>query len=131
MGLITQAVLALSLGAAMVGADTGYAVRYAPNRMERTAAIRQIVQQACMVAWTAATDADIGETWLTVQGPAGRRRCLVVDLPQARDKPSLVRRDILVELDYESGRAICGAQWRGKASECRVLVQSTISTPKK
>ena len=123
-GLITQAVLALSFGAAMVGADTGYAVRYAEGRMGRTAAIRGIPAQDCMVAWTAATDADIGETWLIVQGPAGRRRCLVVDLPRpGSDKRNLVRRGIAVELDWESGFVICGAWWQGKAGECMVRVR--------
>lgn len=123
MGLVAHLAVVLSLGAAMVGADVGYAVRYAPGRMGRTADIRGIARQGCMVAWTHAMDRDIGETWLTVDGPAGRRRCLVVDLPQPRDRPGLVKRNVIVELDFESGRIVCGARWQGKASECKVLVR--------
>lgn len=124
MGLITHAVMALSLGAALVGADVGYAVRYAPGRMGRTADIRSIARQPCMVAWTAAADRDIGETWLVVEGvKTGRRlRCLVVDLPEPRDRPALIRRGILVELNFESSD-ICPKGWRGKATECKVRVK--------
>lgn len=124
MGLVTQAVLAFTMGAAMVGADVGHAVRYAEGRMDHVAAVRHIDRQPCMVAWTDATDADIGRRSLLVEGiRTGKRlRCLVVDLPEYTDKPALERRNVLVELDYYSGFVICGAQWQGAAKECRVRV---------
>jgi hypothetical protein len=118
-GLIAQAALILSLG---VAPQTGFAVRYGPGVMERVAANRGIAPQACMVAWTAATDADIGERSLIVHGPGGAARCLVIDLPQAKDRPALQRRGILVELGYDS-RWICGPGWSGRARDCLVRVR--------
>lgn len=93
--------------------------------MEAVARTRGIDPQPCMIAYTHATDADMGVLWLEVEGVASgvRRRCLTVDLPRERDKAGLIRRDILVELDHESGQALCGAAWSGKATECRVRVR--------
>jgi hypothetical protein len=79
-----------------------------------------------MIAYTHARDADMGIRWLEVEGvrTGVRRRCLVTDLPRpGRDKRNLIRRGILVELDAESGQAVCGAAWSGKASECPVRVR--------
>jgi hypothetical protein len=119
MGLIVQTALILSLG---VTPATGYAVRYSPGVMERVADNRGIPHQPCMVAWTAAQDSDIGERWLTVAGPGGAARCLVVDLPHPRDRGALERRGILVELGYHS-RWICGPGWSGRARDCPVRVR--------
>ena len=104
----------------------GLAVRYAPGVMRTVARNRGIEPQPCMVAYTYAEDKDMGKLWLDVEGVATgvRRRCLTVDLPRpGRDKANLVRRNILVELDANSARSICGAAWRGKASECPVRVR--------
>lgn len=126
MGLVVKLALLLSLGAGSVGWSDGYAVGYAPGKMERVAARRGIEAQPCMVAWTVARDSDVGERWLLVEGARTgvRRRCLVVDLPERRDRPNLVQRGILVELDYQSSRAICGKRWQGKATECPVQVSA-------
>lgn len=129
MGLAATAALVLALGAggpsyqalAAPPDQTGYAVRYAPGRMEKTADVRGLAHRPCMVAWTAAADADIGETWLRVAGPAGALDCLVIDLPQRRDRPALERRGIVVELGYPS-RWICGTGWSGRARDCKVKV---------
>lgn len=128
MGLVVKLALAMALGAGSPGWSEGwsegYAVRYAPGRMQQVAANRGIPVQPCMVAWTAARESDIGETWLWVEGPTGTRlRCLVVDLPETRDRPALVRRRILVELNFGSGADICGGRWAGKATECPVKVR--------
>ena len=119
---------ALIASAALVGVlsgapsvETGFAVMYAKNVMEHVADVRGIPRQPCMVAWTYATDRDIGETWLTVAGPAGTLACLVVDLPQKRDKAALERREIVVELGWPS-RWVCGRGWSGRARDCRVRV---------
>lgn len=98
-GLVATAALALALG--QPPAQTGYAVRYAETVMERVAAARDIPPQACMVAWTAAQDHDIGRTWLRVVGPAGALKCLVVDLPHPR------RAGLPVALDLRQGIVRC------------------------
>lgn len=120
MRLAAKALLILALGAGPV-VHTGYAVRYDPGVMERVAARRHIAPAPCMVAWTYARDADIGETWLRIVGPTGALECLVIDLPQKRDRPGLVERDVEVELGYPS-RWICGKGWTGRARDCPVRV---------
>lgn len=118
-GLISTAALVLALGT--TGWEVGFAVRYREGRMERTADIRAIPQQPCMVAWTAATDADIGETWLRIVGPGGAATCLVVDLPETRDRAALEKRGIVVELGYMN-RDLCLPGWTGRARDCKVRV---------
>ena len=118
VGLAAQAAL---VGALIVG-ETGYAVRYAPGVMANVAHNRNIEPRACMVAYTRAVDADMGRLWLWVEGPAGAAECLVVDLPEDVDRAALVRRGILVELDYQSGTRVCGVRWTGNARECPVRV---------
>lgn len=144
MGLIAKLALALALGAGHVAApegrgghaysalsshrggawQEGQAVRYAPNRMERTAAIRGIPWQPCMVAWTYAKDADMGKVWLEVEGVKTgiRKTCLVVDLPETIDRPNLIKRGIIVELGY-TNRDICPPGWDGAARLCKVRVR--------
>lgn len=90
--------------------------------MQHVAHNRHITPRACMVAYTHAVDADMGRLWLWVEGPAAIARCLAIDLPQDVDKANLVRRGIIVELDFQSGARICGARWRGRAVECPVRV---------
>lgn len=131
MGLAAKALLILALGAqpamefraqpARPPDHTGFAVRYNPGVMERVARNRGIPPQACMVAWTYARAADIGRTWLRIAGPAGAIECLVVDLPQDRDRPGLIKRGVVVELGYRN-RWICGAHWSGRARDCKVRV---------
>lgn len=101
----------------MTGADVRYAVRYAPGVFETVARNRGMAPQACMVAHPTVP---IG-TWLLIEGKA-RLRCQVVDTsaPQDRARHIRLRR---IEVDPVSGAALCGAQWRGKASECMVRVQ--------
>lgn len=105
----------------------GLAVKYSEGAMENVARNRGIVPQPCMIAYTHATAADMGVRWLEVEGrdTGVRLRCLTVDLPRpGRDKANLIRRGVLVELDAESGRAVCGASWSGKATECPVRVRA-------
>jgi hypothetical protein len=119
-GLVAGAALVLSLG--VTGWESGWAVRYAPNVMEAVAHKRGIAVQSHMLAWTEATDADVGETWLRVVGPAGSATFLVIDLPQSYDKQNLIRRGVIVEIGYANREEICGAAWSGRARDCRVRV---------
>ena len=123
IGLVTSAALILALGAGppTYRAQSGFAVMYSKNVMEAVARNRGIAPQACMIAWTAARDVDIGRTWLHIEGPAGTLDCLTVDLPQDVDRPALEQRGVLVELGYPS-RWICGKNWSGRARDCRVRV---------
>jgi hypothetical protein len=124
---LLRAALALSLisSAPDTRWQTGHAVRYNPGVMRRVAQVRKIPPQRCMVAWTYARSRDMGRVWLEVVGvrTGVSRRCLVVDLPQAKHRPALVRRGVVVELDYTSSFAICGRTWTGNARECRVKVR--------
>jgi hypothetical protein len=90
--------------------------------MERTATLRGIAWQPCMVAWTYAEDEDMGRKVITVEGvkTGVRKSCLVVDLPQPFDREALDRRGVAVEMDYHSSLAVCGASWEGAARECPV-----------
>jgi hypothetical protein len=114
----------LCVGAGSMNWQAGFAVRYAPGVMQKVALNRRIAPQSCMVAWTHARARDMGETWLDVEGiETGKRlRCLVVDLPHPKDRPNLIRRGIMVELDYRSSLQICPSGWGGAARECAVRV---------
>lgn len=130
--MILKALLALALGAgSLEGWTEGRAVRYGETMMARVARNRGIPWQPCMVAYTYAKDADMGRVWLRVEGVKTGIgfRCLVVDIPRpGKDKANLIKRGIIVELDFRSSQAICGLHWRGAARECPVRVQ-VIGTP--
>ena len=134
MGLASAA-LVLALGAGSVQParppdHVGYAVRYAPGRMGRTADVRGIPWAPHMAAYTFATDADMGRLWLHIQGPAGEADFLVVDLPRpGRDRQALIGRGVAAEVDYESGRLICGAVWDGRARDCKVRIWRLDARP--
>jgi hypothetical protein len=100
----------------------GLAIRYSLNKMERVAALRGIAWQPCMVAFTYAEDEDMGKKVIVVEGvkTGVRKSCLVVDLPQPFDREALVRRGVVVEMDYHSSLAVCGASWQGAARECPI-----------
>jgi hypothetical protein len=127
MGLARLALI-LALGAGAVQPvrppdHTGFAVRYAPGRMGRTASNRGIAWAPHMAAYTFARDGDMGRLWLHIKGPAGEADFLVVDLPQpGQDKRVLIGRGVVAEVDYESGDLICGEGWTGRARDCKIKV---------
>lgn len=119
MGLVAHLAFVLSVGASMTGADTRFAVRYAPGVFERVAANRGMAIERCMVA---SPIHPLG-AWLVVEGPTGARlRCKVLDVSAPQDRAGHIKRRI-IEVDPRSGALLCGAQWRGKASECKVRVR--------
>ena len=119
MGLAAHTVLVLSLGAAMTGAETRYAVRYAPGVFEMVARNRGMTVERCMVA---SPVHPLG-AWVYVQGQTGvRLRCKVLDVSAPQDRPRHIRQR-RIEVDPHSGALLCGRQWEGKASECKVKVQ--------
>lgn len=120
MGLARLALI-LGLGVGAV-AQSGYAARYAPGVMQRVARVRHIPAEPCMVALTSARRITGGQHVLVVGKRTGTARwCVVVDLPQDRDRKALEQRKIVVELDRESAQAICGSVMEGPR-QCPVLV---------
>jgi hypothetical protein len=97
---------------------------YAPNVMEARAKAHHAPPALCYVAYTLAHDEDMARLWLRVEGPAGTLECLVVDLPDDSrgHRQPLIDREVWVELDFKSGKRICGLRWKGKATECPVRV---------
>ena len=124
MGLARLVLVVLALGAApaRLPDHVGYAVRYNPGVMGHTADVRGIAWAPHMAAYTFARDQDMGRLWLHIVGPAGEADFLVVDLPQPGDRAGLVQRGVVAELDYESGKLVCGAGWQGRAQDCPVKV---------
>lgn len=103
----------------MVGAETRYAVRYAPGVFEQVARNRGMEPAPCMVA---SPVHPLG-AWLLVEGRTGRRlRCKVVDVSAPADRQRHIRLH-RIEVDPRSGAILCGAQWQGRAAECPVKVK--------
>jgi len=100
-------VLALGIGGMH---EEGYAARYAPGVMGRVARVRGTAPADCMVALTSARRIT-GRQWVLVVGrrTGVARWCKVVDLPRDEDRQALEERGIIVELDQESARAVCGS----------------------
>lgn len=76
-----------------------------------------------MTSLTSARDIT-GDQWVWVLGLKTEvlLKCLVVDLPQNKDRPNLQRRGIVVELKYESAKLICGSVV-DPPRQCPVLVR--------
>lgn len=103
----------------MTGAETRWAVRYAPGVFEQVARNRGMAVERCMVASPVHS---LG-AWLYVEGRTGARlRCKVLDTSKPQDRPRHIRMRT-IELDPKSGAILCGIRWQGKASECRVFVK--------
>lgn len=117
--MVAHAAVALALGAALVGADTRFAVRYAPGVFEQVAARRGMQPVACMVAHPTAP---LG-SWLLVEGRV-RLRCQVVDVSAPQDKARHIRLR-RIEVDPKSGAKLCGETWQGNPKECTVFVIDT------
>lgn len=127
MGLARLAII-VCIGAGLLGAPArpadhvGYAVRYGPGVMGRTASNRGIAWQPHMAAYTFARDEDMGRLWLHIQGPAGEADFLVVDLPRPADRAGLIKRGVVAEVDAASAPLICGASWTGRDRDCPVRI---------
>lgn len=103
----------------MAGAETRYAVRYAPGVFEMIARNRGMAVERCMVA---SPVHDLG-AWLTIEGRTGvRLKCKVLDVSSPRDRQRHIRNRI-IEVDPKSGALLCGRYWKGAARECQVRVK--------
>jgi hypothetical protein len=115
-GLILEAALLFSMGMQI---QTGYAVRYDPNVMERVAIVRGMEQQDCMVS---SPVFDIG-SWLYVYGKNTKQMllCQVVDTSHPKDKPRHLQNNLIVELGYNNAIPICGGL-NVPRRDCAVIV---------
>jgi len=100
-------VAALTLPQAHGTVYRGVAASYSRGTMEMVSRNRGM-HADCMVAHTFER---LG-TWVVVRGlRLGRQlTCLVIDVPQPRDRARIIRRGIIVELAYEDNGYICGFQ---------------------
>jgi hypothetical protein len=112
--------IALAMPQSQPASYSGYAASYAKGVMEHVADVRGIARQPCMVAsWRLPL-----ERWVVVRGQRTgvRRRCLVVDVCRpGRDCARIRRKHIVVELDWSTNKAICGAS-KEPPSYCPVTV---------
>ena len=85
---------------------TGFAAHYRPGLMERVARVRGLAVVACMVA---SPHHRIG-TWLSIHSPKRKKTlaCRVTDIPKAHHRGALIKKGIVVELDFESAKILCG-----------------------
>lgn len=114
VGLALKIIVCLGLGFGSIEPPgpvyEGYAARYGAKVFDAVAHNRGLALKPCMLAFTHATEIT-GEDMLWVEGTRTgvRRHCHIYDLPQPYDRANLIRRKIIVELDRESARAVCGS----------------------
>jgi len=97
---------------------TGNAVYYNPGVMEAVAAHRGLSPTSCMVSTHLAP---LG-SWVVVVGQSSLV-CKVIDKPNPKDMNRFIlRRKIVVELNFESVAAICPNPKPHPAEECPVTI---------
>lgn len=90
---------------------------YAPGVMERVSNTRGLPVVSCMAAhptqpigaWLTITNRQTGVSLL----------CRVTDTSEPWDRPRHIKTG-LIELDYASAKALCGARWTGNSRECKI-----------
>jgi hypothetical protein len=98
---------------------TGYAARYRKGLMARVAQRRGMAQEKCMVA---ATHHPLGARLRVTGEVTGvSLSCRVVDIPHPRDRKTIERRGIIIEVSHENALAICGST-RQAPRDCPVRV---------
>jgi hypothetical protein len=125
VGLVAKMLMSFCLGAGSLVWSDHIAAHYAPGYFARVAARRQLPSAPCYVA---SPSHDIG-SWLLVEGvrTGVQRLCLVADTSQPWDRARHLRAR-LIELDYDSARAICGST-RLPNRDCPVRVRKPLSWP--
>jgi hypothetical protein len=117
-GLISGAALILALG--QTGWERGYATHYRQGLFEQVADNRGMPRARCMVA----DDRTPLGAFVAIRGARTGvlLRCQTTDVSAPKDKARHLR-DGLVELDYHSGRAICGKWFAERWRNCPVWVR--------
>ncbi len=105
---------------------TGFAAHYRPGLMEKVARQRGLEVVACMVA---SPHHKIG-VWLSIHSPKRKQtlKCRVTDVPQKAHRPALIRKGIVVELDFESAKILCGIKRPREAPPSACKVVTTVTT---
>lgn len=108
--LLLSALLASLLAQSASAAHTGYAARYRSEQLMRRAAAVHGVEVPDGLEVCAATYHPLG-TIITVRSSTRRTawRCIVGDVPHARDRASIVRRNIIVEVTPRGAMRLCGS----------------------
>ena len=100
----------------------GFAAHYRPGLMEKVSKRRGMPVVRCMVA---SPHHKLG-AWVLVRSTKNKqeRKCRVTDVPRKSDRPALIRRNIVVELDYKSAKVLCGIKYAGHLPPraCPVIV---------
>jgi hypothetical protein len=118
VGLIVKLALIVCLGVNGQWHE-GKATHYASGLMEKVSARRGLPVVACMIAHP---QIPIG-SWLLVSGvrTGVLLSCRVTDMSRPQDRQRHMRTG-LIELDYESAKAVCGVWFASRSRECPVAV---------
>lgn len=101
----------------------GYAAHYRPGLMTQVAQNRGMPVVDCMVA---SPFLPLG-TWVIVESQkyGVRKVCRVTDVAHPRDRDNIIRRGIVIELDFQSATQVCRISFYGqeppRACPVRVL----------
>ncbi|GIV96926.1 MAG: hypothetical protein KatS3mg057_1583 [Herpetosiphonaceae bacterium] len=100
----------------------GFAAHYRPGLMTQVAHNRGMPLVDCMVA---SPFLPLG-TWVTVESQkyGVRKICRVTDVAHPRDRENIIRRGIVIELDFQSATQICRISYYGQEPPraCPVIV---------
>lgn len=108
--IVTVLLSGVLFGIASAAPRQGFAAHYRKGLMQRVARVRGLPDTGCLIASPFHTIGDHA----VVTSTRGSLNCLVVDVPHPRDRPSIIRRGIVAELDFESARLLCGIRFAGQ-----------------
>jgi hypothetical protein len=102
-------------------AQTGYAARYSTEGKMRRAAALHGVDVPAGVEVCASPHHALG-TVIVVRSSRGVWKCVVGDVPHARDRAAIVARNIVVEVTPRGAMRLCGSV-REPPRQCPVTVE--------
>lgn len=121
--LLLASLVAIMLAPGVAGAQArsrrGFAAHYRSGLMEQVARRRGLDAPAgsCLVA----SPFEAIGVRLAVRSARGSRVCLVVDVAHPRDRPTIMRRQIVIELDFRTNGQLCPPAERPE--RCPVTVE--------
>lgn len=118
--LLLPLLLAALLPMPVSAARTGYAARYRSEGLMRRAAVVHGVHVPAGLEVCASPHQPLG-TVISVRSRRGVWRCIVGDVAHPRDRASILRRGIVVELTPRGAMVICGSV-REPPRQCPVTV---------
>lgn len=118
--LLLSTLLASLLVEPASAAQSGYAARYRSESIMRRAAAVHGVEVPAGLEVCASPHHPLGAL-ITVRSSRGVWRCIVGDVPHERDRASIVRRRIVVEVTPRGAMVLCGSV-REPPRQCPVTV---------